>query len=128
MKKEIEKGISNVINTLVTDELTAETVGSGTLKVFATPAMISTMEKASMELVNEFLDEDETTVGTLVNVSHLQATKVNETVKTTAEVIEVSGRKITFKVKSYCNDVLIGEGIHERFIVNKTKFMNKLLG
>ena len=126
--KEIKVGIKKTIDTIVNDNLTAEKVGSGSLKVFATPAMIATMEKASMELVSEFLGDDETTVGTLVNVSHLQATKVGDTVKTTAEVIEVSGRKITFKVKAYCNDVLIGEGIHERFIVNKTKFMSKLLG
>lgn len=126
--KEIQVGIKKTIDTIVNDNLTAEKVGSGSLKVFATPAMIATMEKASMELVSEFLGDDETTVGTLVNVSHLQATKVGDTVKTTAEVIEVSGRKITFKVKAYCNDVLIGEGIHERFVVNKTKFMSKLLG
>lgn len=126
--KEIQVGIKKTIDTNVDDNLTAEKVGSGSLKVFATPSMIAIMEKASMELVSEFLDENETTVGTLVNVSHLQATKVGDTVKTTAEVLEVSGRKITFKVKAYCNDVLIGEGIHERFAVNKTKFMSKLLG
>ena len=126
--KEIQVGIKKTIDTIVNDNLTAEKVGSGSLKVFATPAMIATMEKASMELVSEFLGDDETTVGTLVNVSHLQATKVGDTVKTTAEVIEVSGRKITFKVKAYCNDVLIGEGINEIFVVNKTKFMSKLLG
>ena len=77
--------------------------------------------------VAEALDEGSTTVGTLVNVSHVSATPVGATVYCETELLEVEGRKLTFSVKAYDNAGLIGEGMHERFIVFSEKFMARTL-
>lgn len=116
------------LKTVVSDDLTAIVMKSGDLPVLATPAMIALMELTSKEMIKDYLDDDETTVGININVSHLKASLVGDVIETVSELIDVDKRKLTFSVKAYCNDVLIGEGSHERFIVNEEKFMNKLIG
>ena len=124
---ELIKGITGRIDIKVTPEKTAATVGSGLLEVFATPAMIALMEETASKSVADALDEGCTTVGTLVNVSHLAATPVGADVYCESLLTEVEGRKLTFTVKAYDNAGLIGEGTHERFIVFSEKFMAKTL-
>ena len=109
----------------VNDSNTAITLGSGTLPVFATPAMILLMESTCMACVSPHLDEGQATVGTLVNISHLSATPVGMTVKCDCSVSKVEGRKITFSCRAYDDAGLIGEGTHERFIIDSKKFMEK---
>lgn len=116
------------LKTVVSDDLTAIVMKSGDLPVLATPAMIALMELTSKEMIKDYLDDDETTVGININVSHLKASLVGDVIETVSELIGIDKRKLTFSVKAYCNDVLIGEGSHERFIVNEEKFMNKLIG
>ncbi len=119
-------GIKNEIKFTVLESLTAKVVGSGDLEVLATPMMIAMMEKASAGLVSPYLEEGNSTVGTLVNVSHVKASLVNEKITVISELIEIDRKRLVFKVNAYSEAGLIGEGTHERFIVNREKFMNKL--
>ena len=123
----LEQGLTYTATTTVTEDKTAKAMGSGTLDVFATPAMIALMEETASKSVADALDEGCTTVGTLVNVSHLAATPVGADVYCESLLTEVEGRKLTFTVKAYDNAGLIGEGTHERFIVFSEKFMAKTL-
>ena len=111
--------------TKVTQENTAKTVGSGEIDVFATPMMIALIEEAAAACCKQFLEEGMTTVGTLVNVSHVAATPVGMTVRAEAEIAGVDGREITFIVKAYDEKGMIGEGQHKRFIVKIEKFRQK---
>lgn len=111
--------------TKVTQENTAKTVGSGEIDVFATPMMIALIEEAAAACCKQFLEEGMTTVGTLVNVSHVAATPVGMMVRAEAEIAGVDGREITFTVKAYDEKGMIGEGQHKRFIVKTEKFREK---
>lgn len=117
--------IKATVNDIATDNNTALSVGSGSLAVYATPAMLALIEKAACEALNGILDEAETTVGTLLNVKHIAATPVGMKVSATAELIERDGRRLVFKVEANDECGRIGEGIHERFIVNSEKFISK---
>ncbi len=109
----------------VTDKNTALSVGSGSLKVYATPAMLALMEKAACEAIKDLLAEGETTVGTNLNVNHVSATPVGMNVTATAELVERDGRKFNFKVTASDESGIIGEGTHERFCVLSEKFTEK---
>ncbi len=122
---ELTKGIVGNKELTVTMDKTAASVGSGLLDVFATPQMIALMEATASESVAPYLDEGSTSVGTVVNVSHVAATPVGMTVRCESELTEVEGRKLVFNVKAYDECGLIGEGTHERFIVFSEKFMAK---
>ena len=121
----LEVGIKGQRETIVTKENTAAGIGSGSLEVFSTPMMILLMEESSFMSVNDILEEGFTTVGTCVNVKHLSATPLGMKVVIKSELIKVDGRALTFKVEAYDEKGLIGEGIHERFIVNNEKFQAK---
>ena len=122
---EIKVGTIGEISEKVTSLNTAETVGSGSLKVFATPTMIALMEKASCKAIEGFLEEGSTTVGTLVNVEHLSATPVGMKVTVKSTVTAVEGRKVCFDVEAFDEVGVIGRGTHERFVVFAEKFMAK---
>ena len=122
---EIKVGLKGIVQDYVTDNNTAESVGSGGLKVFATPAMIALMEKASFIAIDECLDEGATSVGTMVNVEHVSATPVGALVTVESVVTAVEGRKISFEVTASDNAGLIGKGTHERFVVDAERFMSK---
>ena len=119
------ENIKATVNDIVTESNTALSVGSGSLKVYATPAMLALIEKAACEALKGSLDEFETTVGTLLNVKHIAATPIGMKVSATAELIERDGRKLVFNVTASDECGVIGEGVHERFIVNSEKFINK---
>ena len=116
------RGTKFEISQTVTKELLASVVGSGTVSVFATPMMIALMEKASSQCIAPFLKDDETSVGTLINVTHLSATPLGCSVRAVATVTAVDRKKVTFHVEAYDDTSLIGEGTHERFIVNQPQF------
>ena len=113
------------VTEMVTDLNTAKSVGSGSLPVYATPAMLALIEKASCSALEGVLNDGETSVGTLLNVKHLAATPVGMQVTATAELIERDGRRLVFKVSANDECGLIGEGIQERFIVFSEKFTEK---
>lgn len=121
----MEVGIKHTQEITVTDKDTAKVYTSGTLEVFATPAMIALMENTCMNAVAPFLEEGCATVGTALNVKHVAATPVGMTVRCECELTAVDGRALTFAVSAYDDAGLIGEGSHERFIIKADKFMAK---
>ena len=119
------KGLRHSETLLVEHKDTAAVYGSGALEVFATPAMIALMEKTCLESVANKIGEGNTTVGIAVNIKHLKASPVGATICCEAELVEVDRRRLVFKVKCFEGDTLVGEGIHERFVVDSEKFMSK---
>lgn len=109
----------------VTPEMTAAAMGSGALEVLATPSMIALMEGTAQEAVQNLLEDGQGTVGTRIDVRHLAATPVGMEVTCTAEVTEVDRRRIVFTVKAKDEKEVIGEGIHERFVIDNEKFFAK---
>ena len=122
----MEKGLTFTSKEVVRVENSAKTVGSGSLKVFATPAMAALMENAAMNAVAAELPEGSTTVGSLLEITHNRPSGMGETVSATATLEEVEGRKLTFKVVAEDSKGVIGEGKHVRFIVDAARFMAKL--
>ena len=118
-------GIKGIQKVVVSEKNSAKTMGSGTLDVFATPAMIALMEQAAYTSVAGELEEGQGTVGTLMNVSHISATPVGMEVTAKSELVKVDGRKLVFHVEAYDERGKIGEGEHERFIIDNEKFQNK---
>ena len=118
-------GIKGKQELVVTKENTAKAMGSGTLEVFATPAMIALMEKTAYESVAPELEEGSGTVGTALNVKHVAASPVGMKITCESELVKVDGRALTFSVKAYDEKGLIGEGEHERFIIYNEKFQAK---
>ena len=120
------KGLCHSETLLVEHNDTAAVYGSGALEVFATPAMIALMEKTCLESVSCKIGEGNTTVGIAVNIKHLKASPVGAVIRCDAKLIEVDRKRLVFEVKCFEGDTLIGEGIHERFVVDSEKFMGKL--
>lgn len=110
----------------VTDGLTAASIGSGDLPVYATPAMIALMEAAAVGAIEHLLGEGQASVGINLNVQHLSATPVGEEVRAQAEVTDIEGRRVMFSVRAWDERELIGEGTHVRYVVDAARFMARL--
>ena len=121
----LKPGVTGEATTVVVYENTAARVGAGGVEVFATPMMIALMEQAAWQSVANDLEPGYVTVGTLVNVRHLAATPPGQRVRAAAELVEIDGRRLLFKVEAYDEKQKIGEGQHERYIVNLERFMKK---
>ncbi|MBE8952197.1 MAG: thioesterase family protein [Quinella sp. 1Q7] len=119
------RGLRNVAEISVTAENTALALGSGSLKVFATPAMIRLIERAAAELVEKNLPPESTSVGISINIKHTAPTPIGMNVRAEVEIILVDGRKIIFDVAAFDGRGEIGRGTHERFIVDREKFQSK---
>lgn len=119
-------GIKHASELTVTESVTARVVGSGDLPVLATPMMMALMENAAMLAVSDELPEGCTTVGGYIQSTHLKPSKIGDEVRVIAEVVNVEGKKIEFKVAAYSGDTLLGEGSHIRYIVEREKFMSRL--
>lgn len=123
---ELTVGIKGHDEVVVDMSNVASAVGSGALDVFSTPSMIACMERAALSSVMPYMDEGFSTVGIGLDVQHLAATPLGETVRTESELIEVvKGRFLTFDIKSYCGEQLVGTCIHKRCVVDINKFMEK---
>ena len=125
MEYDMLKGLRHSETLVVEHKDTAAVYGSGALEVFATPAMIALMEKTCLESVADKIGEGNTTVGIAVNIKHLKASPVDSTIRCDAELVEVDRRRLVFKVKCFEGETLVGEGLHERFVVDSQKFMSK---
>ena len=121
----IQTGLTCKKKITVTPEMTAAAMGSGALEVLATPSMIALMEGTAQEAVQNLLEDGQGTVGTRIDVRHLAATPVGMEVTCTAEVTEVDRRRFVFTVKAKDEKEVIGEGIHERFVIDNEKFFAK---
>ena len=125
MEYDTLKGLRHSETLVVEHKDTAAVYGSGALEVFATPAMIALMEKTCLESVAAKIGEGNTTVGIAVNIKHLKASPVGAAIRCEAEIIEVDRRRLVFSVRCFEDETLVGEGIHERFVVDSEKFMSK---
>ena len=119
----LSTGLVGEATATVTHENTAAAVGSGGVDVFATPMMIGLMEMAAAKAVQPHLGDGETTVGTMVSVSHLAATPRGMTVRATARLEQADGRRLVFHVEAFDDKEKIGEGTHERAVVQLEKFL-----
>jgi len=122
---EIQVGRTATVQTVVDENNTAKTVGSGSLEVFGTPMMVALMEKAACECLADVLKPGQTTVGTKVQISHTAATPIGMGVSATATVESVDGKRIAFKVSAKDGRGEIGSGTHVRAIVDEVRFMEK---
>jgi len=118
----LEPGLQASTEILVGTRDTAHHVGSGKIKVLATPVMVMLLEEAALNAVEGFLPGGYQTVGTHLDISHIAATPVGMRVRACAEVTEVSGRKLTFRVWAEDEVERIGEGTHERIVVEVERF------
>lgn len=121
----LETGIKGFQTETVTEDKTAVSVGSGSLRVYATPAMIALMEKTAMNSVAGELEDGMTTVGTLINAAHTSASPVGSTITCESELVEIDRRRLVFSVTARDDSGEIGKGTHERFIVDCDKFFEK---
>lgn len=124
-EKVLVAGLSAECRETVVYEKCAVSVGSGDREVYATPAMIALVEKTAVKALEGELEESLTTVGTLLNVKHLSATPKGMEVKAKCTLTEVDNKRLVFNVEVYDEAGAVGEGIHERFIVDKERFMAK---
>lgn len=124
----LEIGLKGNLEQTVTAEKSAARIGSGLLDVYATPMMVAMMEETCHTSVAPFLNEGQTTVGTALNIQHLAATPIGLKVRCESELTAIDRRKLVFKVTAFDEREEIGRGIHERFIVDCEKFMQKANG
>ena len=123
---EITIGMKGTAETAVERQDTAYEVGSGDLLVYATPCMVALMEGAACDAIAEAIPEGKTSVGTMLNITHLAATPVGMDVRAEAEVTEVDGNTITFQVTAFDEAGKIGEGTHKRAVITSQKFLEKV--
>ena len=122
----LEVGLKYQSRVVVSEDNTALKLGSGDMEVFATPAMIALMENAAMNAVASHLDAGTTTVGTMMKSSHIKASALGANITAEAELVAVEGRRLSFTVKAWDDKGAIGEGEHERFVVDRERFLSKL--
>ena len=123
---ELKAGIKNRSELTVTINETAVSAGSGGQSVFSTPHMIGLMENTAWSSVEPYMEEGRTTVGTHLDVSHLSASPVGAHITCESELIEIDRRRLVFKLAAYDDAGLIGQGTHERFIIDIDKFMERV--
>lgn len=121
----ITVGMKGTTQTVVEREDTALEVGSGSLLVYATPCMVALMEGAACEAIAEDLEENETTVGTALNLEHISATPVGLEVRAEAEVTAVEGKVITFTIHAFDEAGEIGHATHKRVLVQSQRFLDR---
>ncbi len=121
----LQPGIKAEKSLTVTDANTAKTMGSGTLDVFATPAMVALIEQTAYTSIESELEPGWGSVGTSLNIQHLSATPAGMTVTATTELVEVDRRRLVFHAEVYDEKGLVGKGTHERFLVENEKFQAK---
>lgn len=124
--EDIKTGTSATVSVRVCKENCASAMGSGALDVFATPAVVAYMEMAACKAVNGCLEEGLSTVGTKVDIAHIKASPLGETIEATAVLKEIDGRRLVFGVNARDSKGEIANGTHERFIIKVDKFMAKL--
>lgn len=122
----LQTGLAAERSETVVESLLATRLGSGSVAVYATPAMIALMESAAVAAIEPLLPEGQASVGIALDVRHLAATPPGQQVRARAEVVEVDGRKVTFRVQAWDERGLIGEGTHARFVIDVARFMQRV--
>lgn len=122
----IQPGVSEEENFIVAEEHVASQVGSGGLRVLATPILIMVMEKTSHRLLARRLPAGLSSVGILVNIRHLAPTPMGSAVRVVSEVLSVEGQRVTFSVHASDEVEQISEGIHERVVIDEARFLKRV--
>ena len=122
----IVPGLKAECQTVVTEANTAKHLGSGNVEVFATPAMVRLMEEAGVAAVDHLLPEGQRTVGVSLNVRHSAATPLGMSVTVRAELVEVEGRRLTFRVEAFDEVEKVGEGTHQRYVIDVAHFQQRV--
>jgi predicted thioesterase len=122
---ELRPGLSGEAHAAATPETSAAALGSGDVPVYATPAMIALMEQAAVNALAGALPAEKTSVGVQVQVRHLTATPIGMAVRAEARLTSVEGRRLTFRVVAFDAREQIGEGVHERAVVERDKFLQR---
>lgn len=122
----IKPGMVNDAAFLVEEQHLAQHIGSGSLRVLATPAMIAFMERVSHQLIAKAVPEDYSSVGVLVNVRHLAPTPLGSRVRIKSEVVSVEGFQVTFHVEAWDEREQIGSGIHQRAVIEHERFLRRV--
>jgi fluoroacetyl-CoA thioesterase len=120
-------GLTGELTITVEPSTLASAVGSGGIEVFSTPSLIALMENTARSAVEPLLPPDQTTVGVRVDVRHLAATPPGEHVRARAELVEVDGRRLVFHVEAFDSHEKIGEGTHERMVVDPARLLARAL-
>ena len=121
MKDSLAPGISHSRDVLTTPEMGVSHLGDGPA-VLSTPSMLLLMEQTCLEATLPHLDEGESNVGTMVHIWHKAAAPIGETVQCSCKMLERDRRRMLFEVRVTMGDTLIGEGTHERFVVDVSRF------
>lgn len=122
----LEINMTGKASVIVDEANTAATVGSGSLRVFATPSLAALIEKAACNCLLGRLEEGTTSVGTVLDIKHMAATPVGMKAEAIVTLVEIDGRRLVFDIIVNDEKDRISEGVHERFIVNSEKFMSKV--
>ena len=123
---QLPPGLTGTAELVVGEQHTAPRVGSGRIRVLATPVMINLIEAAALAAIEQSLPEEHQSLGTHLDITHFAATPVGMRVRATAEVVRVEGRTVYLKVRAEDERELIGEGTHERVVVNVQKFDRRI--
>lgn len=122
---DLTPGLAAETETVVTEDNTAERLGSGSVPVFGTPALVGLMEGAAIRALEGRLPPSTTSVGARIDVRHLAPTPVGRRVRARAELVEVEGRRLVFQIEAWDEREQIGEATHERFVVHRERFLAK---
>lgn len=123
IKERLRSGLCGEAAVVVSEQNTAAALGSGSVPVFATPAMAALIEAAAVQAVADVLGDDQTTVGVYLDLQHLAATPIGLTVRAEAKLVNVEGRRLTFRVTAYDDVEQVGIGSHQRMLVDTARFL-----
>ena len=123
---QIEIGLRAERVVTVTNDMTATSLGSGSLPIYSTAAMIALMEAAALDTVEHLLPDGQASAGLSFDITHHAATPVGEEVRAQAEVIDIQGQQIVFEVRAWDNEDLIGEGTHTRVVIDASRLLDQL--
>ncbi len=122
----IEPGLRGTLTWEVTEDRTARHIGSGTLRVFATPAMVLLIERACVQLLQPLLPEGKSTVGIGIQVRHLAPTPLGLTVRADVEVTGVEGNRVRLRAEVWDDLERVGEAEHERAVIEVERFLKRV--
>lgn len=125
MQSQLQPGLTGEATATVTELNIASAMRSGDVPAFATPAMVALMEEAAVNALNDCLEPEKTTVGVRIDVRHLAATPLGVNVRAQARLVSLEGRRLTFRMTAHDDVEQIGEGVHERMIVDRAKFIDR---
>lgn len=123
MTDALAPGLTGSAHRTVTDDLTAVRLGSGDVPVLGTPALLALIEQAAVAALRGALDDALTSVGTRAELDHLAPSRVGAEVRSTARLVAVDGKRLTFECEAFDGDTLVGRATHHRVIVDRARFL-----